>query len=78
MNIKLETTVNNITPKCMKMMEPFHYVNQHQISTIEVGTTQIIKISKPPMNTYAKYEMLLHSRMLMNKYSVVLDGTLLL
>ena len=63
MNIKLEIEVNKITPKCMKTMEPFYYVNQQKISTIEVGTTQIIKANKPPMNTYAKYEMLLQSRM---------------
>ena len=43
-----------------------------------MGTTQMIKANKPPMNTYAKYEMLLHSRIPKNKYSAVLDGTLLL
>ena len=78
MNIKLEIVVNRITQKCMKTMEPFYYVNQQQISTLEVGTTQIIKESKPPMNTYAKYEMLLRSRMPKNKYIIVLDGTLLM
>ena len=34
--------------------------------------------NKPPMNTYAKNEMLLHSRMPKNKYNIVLDGALLL
>ena len=77
-NTKLEITVNNIIPECIGKMEPFYYVNQYQMSIIEVCITQIIKANKPPMNTYAKSEMLLHRRMLMNKNNVIIDGALLL
>ena len=71
MNTKLEIAVSNITQKFMTTMEPFYYVNQQNMSTIEVGTTKMIKASKPPMNTYAKYEMLLHSRIPKNKYNTI-------
>ena len=76
--IKLKMAMNNITPKCVTTMEPFYYVNQLKIITIEVGTTWISKASKPPMNTYVKYEMMLHSRIPKNKYNAILDGKLLL
>ena len=77
-NTRLEIAMNNIILKCMEPMEPFYCVKQQQISTIEVGTTRIMKASKPPMNTYAKCEMWLHNRMPKNKYNSVLDGILLL
>ena len=41
------------------------------------NTTQIIKANKPPMNTYAKSEMLLYCRMFMNMYNTVIDGKIL-
>ena len=46
-------------------------------ATNKCNTTQIIKANKPPMNTYAKSEMLLYCRMFMNMYNAVIDGTLL-
>ena len=42
------------------------------------STTQIIKASKPPMNRYAKTEMLLHIKMPKNEYITTLDGAVLL
>ena len=78
MNTRLEIAVNNITPIWMKNIETFYYVNKQKISTIEVGTTQIIKASKHPKNKYVKYEMMPHSRIRINKCSAIIDGTLLL
>ena len=73
----LEIEVNNITPTCVTIMEPFYYVNQQQIGTIKMGTTQMIKANKPPMNTYVKSEMLLHSRMSMDQNCTVIEKELL-
>lgn len=50
----MEIVVNNITPTFMETMDPFYYVNKQQISTIKMGTSQVIKENKPLMHTFSK------------------------
>ena len=73
----MEIAVNNITPTCGTNMEPFYYEYQQQLSTINMGTTQIIKENKPPMNTYAITCDIAVIQMQKKQYNVVLEDTLL-
>ena len=57
----------------METVDPFYYESAANNS----NTTQRIKANKPPINTHAKSEILLHGRVSMNKNCAVMDGALL-
>ena len=57
----------------METIESFYY----ESAANDSNTTQRIKANKPPINTHAKNEILLHGRVSMNKNCAFIDGVLL-